>query len=241
MGKGQKGAYHPSQPPPGPLKATSPKSPAALLTAHWPGKCQLPAGQPCTQTKLWVPVTKKKRSLNNSFLSLFFCCVTYSFFLLVGRSLLVLLGSNPLVLRLFKLRLYWNYFLTGLFLYSSLLAVPVLALFSLMAKTEFGGWWHLLTISFPLFLADCDTNERVRTRVAWRGPDPGVHHAWCATGAAPGEVHLPPALEKPDEWTSTGRGHPGSCKELSCLSTWRESPAEATMQSISRFDNLMLP
>lgn len=52
------------------------------------------------------------------------------------------------------------------YLLISLLAVPVLAFFSLMGGTEFRGWWYFLIISFPLFLADCDTNERVRARAA---------------------------------------------------------------------------
>lgn len=68
-----------------------------------------------------------------------------------------------------------------------------------------------------LFLADRDTDEGVRARAARRGPDSGVQHAWRVTGAAPAEVHFPPALEKPDEWIDTGRGHSEGRKHLSCF------------------------
>lgn len=108
----------------------------------------------------------------------------------------------------------------------------MLALFSLKAGTEFGRWYFLF-ISLPLFLADHDTNEGVRTRAAYRGPNSGVHHAWRITGTVPGEVHFLRALEKPDEWTDTGRGHLGEYKHLSWLSTWKEPSAEAAVQSIS--------
>ena len=143
---------------------------------------------------------KKERSLYHSIFGLFFCCIICFLFLLVGRRFLDILDINPLVLRL---------------------AVSVLALFSLKAETEFGAWWYFFIISFPLFLIDHDTNERVRARAAWRGPDSGVHHAWRTTGTASGEVHLPPALEKPDEWTDTGRGHLVGHKHLSCPHIWQ--------------------